>query len=477
MNRQLSSVYVLIIAGLMAVSHSTTEAADRKETAWPDPRPLGSDIPSFRPPQKPQQGSQSSIAEEPTGAIVLQQALALALLHNPELVAFSWEVRARAAEKLQAGLWPNPAFSASLENVAGSGSFQGMDQAQTTVGISQLIEFGGKRANRVKVAALSRDLAGWEYEIKRLEVFSQVSRAFIAVLAAQERLTLAEETVQLAEQVTQAVSEKVEAGTVSPVEEVKAQIALSSAQMERHRAQRELDIARKRLAATWGGMTARFQRAEGNLSTTAPIPPLTQFVPLLDQNPELARWGVEILQQQAAIDLEQSKAVPDVTLSGGYRRLNSTSEPDESAVVVEASLPLPLFNRNQGAIGSAQARLAKAQAERRDAAVRLTTRLVEAYQVLSTTQSEVTTLFERVVPGATRVFEAVDEGYRIGKFGFLDVLDAQRTLAAARTQALDARIAHHNAVADVEQLIGTRLEAGQPSAHSSSQESSHATTQ
>ena len=462
---------------MVVISHPTTEAADRKEIGWPDPRPLGSDIPRFRPPEKPQQGSQPSIAEEPTGAMILQQALALALLHNPELVAFSWEVRAREAEQLQAGLWPNPESRTSLENFAGSGSFQGADQAETTVGLSQLIELGGKRSNRVKVAALWRDLAGWEHETKRLEVFSQVTRAFIAVLGAQERLALANDTVQLAEQVTQTVSEKVQAGTVSPVEEVKAQIALSSAQIERNRAQRDLETARKRLAATWGGMTARFQHAEGDIKTTTRIPPLSQFVPLLDQNPELARWGVEILQHQATVDLEQANAVPDVTLSGGYRRLNSASEPDASAVVAEVSVPLPLFNRNQGAIRGARARLAKAQAERRDAAVRLTTTLVEAYQALSTTQSEVMTLSEQVVPGAERVFEAVNEGYRIGKFGFLDVLDAQRTLVAARTQYLDTRIAYHNAVADVEQLIGTRLQAEQPAAHSPSQESSHAPIQ
>ncbi len=451
-----------------------SDAARHPDQAWPEPRPLGREVATFRPPAKPTDSNTPVIADDPTEALSLDRALALAFMHNPELQAFSWEVRVREAQALQAGLRPNPEFRTSLENFAGSGSVQGLDQAETTVGVSQLVELGGKRSKRAKVAALSRDLAGWEYELKRLDVFARVSRAFIEVLGAQERLTLTQDTVELAEQVAQTVSEKVQAGTVSPVEEVKAQLALSSAHIERNRAQRELDTARKRLAATWGGMSARFRQAQGDLNAVRTIPPLVQFIPLLDHNPELARWGIEILQQQATVELERSNAVPDVTLSGGYRRLNSASAPDESAVVVEASVPLPLFNRNQGTIRSAQARLAKAQAERREAAVRLTTELVEAYQALSTTQTEVATLAAQVMPGAQRVFDAVNEGYRIGKFGFLDVLDAQRTLVAARTQYLDTLIAYHTAVADVERLIGARLQTQEHATVRPPQESSDA---
>src|SRR5437660_1513548 len=116
--------------------------------------------------------------QEPTAVLTLPQALALALLQNPELRAFAWEVRVAEARTLQAGLRPNPELGLDIENVAGTGAFQGGRSAETTLRLSQVIELGGKRARRLRVAALERDLAAWDYETKRVEVLTAVAQAF-----------------------------------------------------------------------------------------------------------------------------------------------------------------------------------------------------------------------------------------------------------------------------------------------------------
>ena len=109
---------------------------------------------------------------EAKDGLTLPQALALALLQNPELAAFSWEVRAVEAHTLQAGLRPNPELGLEVENLTGYGAFQGGRSVQTTLRLSQRVELGGKRSRRLRVAALERDLAAWDYETKRLDVLT-----------------------------------------------------------------------------------------------------------------------------------------------------------------------------------------------------------------------------------------------------------------------------------------------------------------
>ena len=146
---------------------------------------------------------QSNIANtspQPAGALTLQQALAAGLMHSPELASFSWDVRAAEARELQAGLLPNPELSTEVENFGGNNEMQGFKSAETTVQISQLFETGGKRGYRKRTAELEKNLAGWEYEIKRLDVFEKISTSFWEVLAAQEREAIAESLFKLAEQ-------------------------------------------------------------------------------------------------------------------------------------------------------------------------------------------------------------------------------------------------------------------------------------
>jgi cobalt-zinc-cadmium efflux system outer membrane protein len=391
---------------------------------------------------------------EPTGILTLPQVQALALLQHPKLAAFGWEVRAGEARTLQAGLPPNPELELEVENFAGSGELRSFQGTEITIFLSQLIELAGKRQKRTRVAALERDLAAWDYETTRLDVFTQVTQAFVEVLSAQERLRLNTELVRLAEQVLSTAAERVKAGKVSSIEETKARVALATSRIALERAQRDLDAARKRLVATWGGSTPAFESAAGTLDAIAGIPSAEQLAQRIAQNPEIARWVTEMAQRQAAVELAGAKRIPDPKIGGGFRYVRTTSD---NALVMAFSIPLPIFDRNQGGFLEARYHLAKAGEERRAAEAQVRTALAEAYAALSTAFAEATALNNEVLPGAQRAFDAASEGYRQGKFGFLDVLDAQRTLFEARGQYLEALAAYHKAVAEVERLIGAPL--------------------
>ncbi|MGH8593798.1 MAG: TolC family protein [Gammaproteobacteria bacterium] len=391
---------------------------------------------------------------EPTGHLTLREVLALALKASPELAPFSREIRAREAAVLQARLFPNPDLSVTAANL-GNAVLKDFDGPQTTVSLSQLILLGGKRGRGIEVAGLDRDLAAWDYETKRMDVLTRVAQAFVDVLRAQEGLALANDLMALAERVVEAVSARVRAGQVSPVEEIRARVTLASVRIDKARAARELEAARKRLGASWGSTIPRFKTAQGKLDQVLPIPTLEELIRRLTQNPDLARWATELAQRQATVDLEQSRAIPDLTVSLGITQFTDSND---SALVAGVSIPLPVLNRNQGNIEAAHQRLTKAMEELRAAEVLVTTALNSAYQSLAAAQAEVTTLRQEVLPGAQNAFEAVSRGYRLGKFGFLDVLDAQRTLFGAKAQYLRALASYHQAVAEVERLIGEPVE-------------------
>jgi cobalt-zinc-cadmium efflux system outer membrane protein len=436
-------------AGMLCLVLACGNAFAAPTASLPEPRPLGRELPTFQVETEPPK------LQAPADELTLRQALALALLHNPELAAFSWEVRVKEAEALQAGLLPNPEMGIEMENLAGSGEFSGTESAETTVTLSQLIELGGKRGKRRAASALEADLAGWDFETRRLDVLTATAKAFVAGLAAQERLAQADELAGLAERFFRTVSERVEAGKVSPVEQTRAQVPLAAARVAQDRARLALEAARKELAALWGEETAGFERAVGSLERIAPVPPEEELASLLDQNPDVARWETEEKQRRARLDLERANAIPDLTLFAGGRNLQ---ESGDNAFVAGLSIPLPFFDRNQGGVAAARAARSKARQASRAARNQAVASLAASYRDLSAAFTEARALREQILPAAEQSFEAASFGYREGKFGFLEVLDAQRTLFEVRGQYIEALAAYHQARVEVERLTGAPLE-------------------
>lgn len=434
---------------------SLAGCATPREAAWPEPRPLGSALPAYQPPVSPAASDTLRVEEPaPSEVLTLREALALALLHNPHLRAFAWEVRAREAHTLQAGLVPNPELGTELEDFAGSGPLGGFDASEATVGLSQLVELGGDRRRRQRVAALERDLAGWDYETVRLDVLTETAQAFTGVLAAQERLALADSLLAQAQRFYASVAARVEAGKVSALEERRAQVVLSTTSLAYERAAWELTTKRTRLAAAWGSTAPTFEQAQGDLAAVEAVPPAERLGAFVERNPDVARWRDEMALRRAGVALERARGIPDPVFTVGTRRVR---ELGETALTAGISIPLPLFDRNQGAVREAEYRLRQGEEAQQAAQVEARRMLAEAYGGLASAYTEVTTLRQDVLPAAQENAAATEEGYLEGKFDLLMVLDAQRTLFEATNQYIDALAAYHSARAEVERLIGTSL--------------------
>ena len=227
---------------------------------------------------------------QPTGDLSLRQAVVLTLKHNPELATFAWAIRSREIDQIKAGLLPNPEAEFEIENFAGSGDIGGFKSAETTIALSQLIELGDKRMKRRHLASTDRDLARWDYEVKRVDLLSQTAIAYAEVLGDQERLKIANVIKDLAEEIYQIVEKRVEAGKVSPLEEIKVRVELSKSQLSLINAERQLVISKQNLVTSWGGTDVTFNRVIGDFYGISSIPELNSIVTKLNNNPDLARW-------------------------------------------------------------------------------------------------------------------------------------------------------------------------------------------
>lgn len=381
---------------------------------------------------------------EPAGALSLPAALELALSANPELSAAGRELEVTDAAILQAGVRPNPELAALVEDTRKS-------TRSTTLQLNQPIELGGKRTARIDAAERGRDAAAAELDARRAEIRAAAMAAFFDVLVAQERLRLAQASVELAQRATAAASRRVMAGKVSPVEETKARVAEAGVRVESTLAASELAIARKRLAGLWGNPAPRFERAEGGLEELPPLPALSDLNARLADAPGLRRARLEIGRRQALAEVERSRRIPDVTVSLGARR---NEELGLNQAILGLSMPLPVFDRNQGNLLGALRQADKARDEFSATEMRLSNELATAHERLHAAHREIESLRRDILPGAQSAFDAAVKGFELGKFSFFEVLDAQRTLFQAQSQNLRALAEAHRAAAGIERVLG-----------------------
>ena len=396
---------------------------------------------------------------EPAGVLTLREALALALTENPELAPFAWRARANEARILQAGLRLNPELGLQVEDIAGTGSFSGARVAQTTLQLSQVIELGGKRSARMEAASQARGLTKSEYELKRVEVLGEVTQRFIQVVADQHALDLALTNRQLAEETLRTVRQRVKAGKGSALEERKAQVALARGELLVEGSRHELSASRKKLAVSWRSAQPVFERAEADLFARKPVPPFAGLMNRITQSPEIARWVSETKLREAEIKLADARRVPNVTVGGGIRRLEG---PGEQAFVLGLSMPLQIFDRYQGGAAEARALLGRTEAEQKAAEIRLGTVLLGLYEEMAHDVHVMEGLQKEILPKAEDALAISSDGYAQGRYSYLEVLDAQRTLFDIKQEYIRTATSYHQFLVEMERLIGQPLESDEP---------------
>lgn len=427
-------------------------AAD--EPAAPPPV---TDRPAFQAAADPSAGPPEAVEPvvvEQGGPLGLENALALALMHSPELQAFSWEARAGEARAVQAKRFPNPELNLRLYRLGIPRQNTELDEARRRVILSQVFELGGKRGSRVELAGAERDLAGWDYELQRAEVAGNVAARFHELLGAQIRADSTRRSVRFFEEMHGKIATLVETGALRSIEVHQSARQLALARIDFQAADAELSAARHRLAATWGSRLPLFSEAVGDLDRIPPLPPLDVVLELARSGPALSRWDSELQRSEAALALAKAERVPDLRTGAGVRWQNDFNERD---YLVDFEIALPLFDRKKGEILEERYNVEKTLAEREAAEAQTAELVAELYFGLTACAGRAATLRDEVLPAARATFDAFLLGFDKDAAPPGDLFDARRDLTRAETDHAEALVECHQALGALETLIGRPL--------------------
>lgn len=385
--------------------------------------------------------------------VTLDTAIAAGLTQSPRLEAFRSGISAAQGERRQAGALPNPEVSYSKENTGGGAAYKVISPAQDVYAVSQLIEVGGKVSSRKHIADKGLQIAGLDYQTAALDLIRDIHIAYADAVAADESVQLATEQKALAEDVMKSVSVRVDAAAAPLIQKSRAEVERSTAAIALDTAKREKEIARNNLAALMGENKAGFTLDKKAFFKVAK--PDDGIEPeKLKTTPDVLKLNSSLEQSKARLELEKANAIPDPRITAGLTRIPSARD---QAFMVGVSLPIPILNGNRGNIDRARSEYSRTEQNNRQTALLLNADLSSAQQQMENAYFQSNTLKTKILPSAQKAFGLAREGYGLGRFPYLEVLDAQRSLFSVKQQHILALRNYHIARATVERLTAEHL--------------------
>lgn len=374
--------------------------------------------------------------------LTLAQALEEAAARSPAVAAARAEVAAAEGRARQAGYRTNPELSLEVENFAGTGELKGLRRTETTLSVNQRLDLSGRRSARVRVAGAQLEIQRVRLAIAQADVGQEVRQQFARAVAAHERLAQAQDNVAWAKELARVTGILVDAGREPPLRATRARSALAQAEaaLEAARAQ---EIASRTTLGSMFGVSAPVEAVvEGPLD----YKPTTINV---DQSLEVRLANAE--RDAAAAELEQQLAERrlDPAVGVGVRHLRETGD---VGLVAGISMPLRVFDRNQGNIAAAQSNLTAAEARRVSALAGVTARGRNAIANVEAAHRRLSALSGSALPEAREVLRLAQFAYEQGKVSLLELIDAQNSYIATQASLTEAELALAEATAELARI-------------------------
>jgi cobalt-zinc-cadmium efflux system outer membrane protein len=387
---------------------------------------------------------QSLAFAQDAGPLTREVAVARAMGDHPSLAAANEATRAADALARQSGLRPNPTLDLQLEDFGGGGPLNGVSGAQATYTLSQKIELGGDRKARVNVASRQAGAARLRADLSALDLREAVELAFVEAQGAQALVDVATARLAVARDFATAVDRRVRAARDPEAARARVAARLAETESDSATAAARAEAAKAALASYWGGAGDFAVESETFFATPERA---TDSTPA----PDLALAEAERDSAAALVDVERAKRTPDPELRGGFRQLR---EIDESAFIVGVSVPLPVWNRNSGAIAAANAekRRAELAVAARERELARETAFLSAQSAAA--RKEVDAYKTRILPASERALRETSRAYGLGGLSYIEVLDAQSALTEARTREIAALLSFHRADIRLARLRG-----------------------
>lgn len=382
------------------------------------------------------------------GGIDLAQARERALDASPELRIASSAVTEAEGAFRQSRSRGNPELEIEVEEFGGDRPR--WDEAAVTWSLAQRVDLFGVRGARVAAARHGRDAALHSVDIARRDLMAEVDRRFADALLARSRVEVLAAGDSIAAETVRAVTALADAGEVSPIEIDRAEAERASVSTRLLVARLEHASALRALWRIWGGAEAEVTDVDGSFDILPRLPDRDSLLAAAALPPDLLRAESELRRAEAELRLTGRERFPELALRGGVRQLRAT---DEHTYVGSVGLSLPLLDRKMGALAMARARVQQARIEREALEKRTALAREGAYDALERAIEAATIQRERNLPRAESIHAAVQEGYRRGKFGLLELLDADRFLLQARLESLEALRSAWAARADLDRIV------------------------
>lgn len=396
-------------------------------------------------------------AAEPPDAsaqLSIREALMLAEQSNPELGAAQLGLVGFDGRRQQASLRPANEISVEVENALGTGSLQGLDSAEFTLALSHIFELGDKRERRMEVVDAQQELVLATIEEQRLELAAEVLSRFVAVAADQSRLELAGRDLELAERTLAAVNERVDAALAPQAERHRARANLEKARSRKELASLAQSNSMSWLASLWDAPTPSYSRVEADLLVLPELLSEVEIMQSLENSPRARQLTTQRALRDAELRLAQSRSTRDVSVDGGLRYLR---EVDDAGFVVSLSVPLGGPARNQGAVDDARATLEQTDAVGAAEMFRARAILARYYHELTEARALFESLRNRVMPELEAALQGTRAAYESGRYGYLELADAQLRLMEVQGELIGAAERYHELLASIEKLTGQPL--------------------
>ncbi|MEX0612473.1 MAG: TolC family protein [Pirellulales bacterium] len=354
--------------------------------------------------------------------LTLGEAEALAIASHPALRQAEGRLRAAQGNWLQVGLRPNPAVGYMGDEMgdAGTAGKQGGFVSQ------EFVTAGKLRLNR---AVASREVAAAQQrlELARLQVLTTVRIYYFEVLAAERAVALARQLSDVAAESVRVSELRLKAMDIPRASLLQSQIERQSATLLEQQATERHAAAWRRLSTAIGLSDSRMPAFDDAL--LRPLPELEWEAvreAVLAESPELAELRFAVERARWSVERASAGRVPNVNMEAGVALDNAT---DDTIANVRLSMPLPVFDRNQGAIAQAWGELAAAQAALQERELALEHRLAAALRDYSTARQRAVQYADKILPVARESLELMSAGYREGELEYVSVLTSQQTYA------------------------------------------------
>jgi cobalt-zinc-cadmium efflux system outer membrane protein len=372
---------------------------------------------------------QASHAEPVPATLGLPELTALTLDRHPRLAQVAWAVAAARGRAVQAGLYPNPVVSVVGDEL---GDVQGPGGIWTAPQLTQEIVTANKLGLAKAVADREVDRATLAVVSERFRLLTDVRQAYWEVVALRRRADVLAELIALADQSVSNAERLLKAKEASELDVVQLEVDRERYRAERDATERALPAAAARLAAAAGSPDLAAAAIAGDLEAPLPgydLDHLQAYVRAVHPDAQAAQVGVE--RAKLAVRRAEVEPIPNVTLTTGYVRQNQNRSHDWT---FGASVPVPVWNKNQGNVAAARAELGEAQNEVGRVQLDLSGRVARAFATYAAARARAEKYKAAILPKAERSLDLTRKAYQGKEFEYLRVLQAQRAVAEARLE-------------------------------------------